>query len=322
MAWKSCSGARAISSTLNTKPATALSADVQSTSSTPALSSVCSAHHHGQHGEREAPAAGEPERLGVGALLARRRRPARERPRHHDQREERRRRHPERHRVLPVGDADRHRDRERQPRAGLQEHEPAVEAEPLVPGQPAACEVARRVGEHRDDEDPVERLRAVEQVVLDRPAQDERDDEEGEREAALDQQRRAQRVVGLEAAGAAVGDRAREQLLDRPVDHRDGHEQHRPQQRDLLVLDVVQDVGRDREVRERHDPREGDADREDAGAAAVAGARGPGQSRTSSIVHGNGERASTTSPWRLSSATNARLDQWLTCPGVLPRSLM
>ena len=43
IAWKSCSGARAISSTLNTKPATALSAEVQSTSSTPALSSVCSA---------------------------------------------------------------------------------------------------------------------------------------------------------------------------------------------------------------------------------------------------------------------------------------
>ena len=42
--------------------------------------------------------------------------------------------------------------------------------------------------------------------------------------------------------------------------------------------------------------------------------------RTSSIVHGNGERASTTSPWRPSSRTNARLDQWLTCPGVLPSS--
>ena len=136
-----------------------------------------------------------------------------------------------------------------------------------------------------------------------------------EREAALDQQRRAQRVVVLEAARAAVGDRAREQLLDRPVDHRDGHEQHRPQQRDLLVLDVVEDVGRDREVRERHDPREGDADREDAGAAAVAGARGPGQSRTSSIVHGNGERASTTSPWRLEQRDERALGPVVDVPG-------
>ena len=38
------------------------------------------------------------------------------------------------------------------------------------------------------------------------------------------------------------------------------------------------------------------------------------------MVHGNGERASTTSPWRDSSDTNERLDQWLRCPGVLPRS--
>ena len=42
------------------------------------------------------------------------------------------------------------------------------------------------------------------------------------------------------------------------------------------------------------------------------------QRRTSSIVQGNGERASTTSPWRESSRTNERLDQWLRCPGVLP----
>ena len=33
------------------------------------------------------------------------------------------------------------------------------------------------------------------------------------------------------------------------------------------------------------------------------------------MVHGNGERASTTSPWRDSSDTNERLDQWLRWPG-------
>ena len=36
------------------------------------------------------------------------------------------------------------------------------------------------------------------------------------------------------------------------------------------------------------------------------------------MVHGNGERASTTSPWRDSSFTKLRLDQWFRCPGVLP----
>src|SRR5262245_56464160 len=41
---------------------------------------------------------------------------------------------------------------------------------------------------------------------------------------------------------------------------------------------------------------------------------------TSSIVHGNGERASTTSPCRDSSAAKLRLDQWFTWPGVFPRS--
>ena len=38
------------------------------------------------------------------------------------------------------------------------------------------------------------------------------------------------------------------------------------------------------------------------------------------MVHGNGERASTTSPCFASSATNERLDQWFRWPGVLPRS--
>ena len=43
IAWKSCSGARVISSALNTKPASAASAAVASTASTGPLSSVCSA---------------------------------------------------------------------------------------------------------------------------------------------------------------------------------------------------------------------------------------------------------------------------------------
>ena len=38
------------------------------------------------------------------------------------------------------------------------------------------------------------------------------------------------------------------------------------------------------------------------------------------MVHGKGERASSTVPYRDRSETNARFDQWFTCPGVLPRS--
>ena len=53
------------------------------------------------------------------------------------------------------------------------------------------------------------------------------------REAGLDRERRSAAGGSCrQAARAAVGDRAREQLLDRPVDHRDDDEQRRPQQRD------------------------------------------------------------------------------------------
>ena len=226
----------------------------------------------------------------------------------------------------PCGDPDRDREREGQARARLEEHEPAVEAEPLVAGQPAAREVARRVGEHRHDEDPVERRRAVEQVVLDRPPQRQRDDEEREREARLDDQRRAQRVVVLEAARAAVGDRAREQLLDRPVDHRDGHEQHRPQQRDLLVVDVVEDVRRDREVRERDHARWWRSRSRGCGRRGRSRTRRRARARALRAGRAASSTGTASAPRRPrrgapSSDTNERLDQWLTCPGVLPRSL-
>ena len=39
---------------------------------------------------------------------------------------------------------------------------------------------------------------------------------------------------------------------------------------------------------------------------------------TSSIVQGNGERASATVPCRESIRANERLDQWFRWPGVLP----
>ena len=111
---------------------------------------------------------------------------------------------------------------------------------------------------------------AVEHVVLEHVPEGQRGAQEGHGEAGLDEQRRAQRMPRLPPAGAAAGDRAREQLLDRPVDHRHDHEEDRPQQRDPLVVDVVERVGGDREVRERDDAGRRDPDREDLGAGAVA----------------------------------------------------
>ncbi len=89
-----------------------------------------------------------------------------------------------------------------------------------------------------------------------------------EREAGLDRDRGAQRVLGV-ALRSALGDRAREQLFDRPVDDGDDDEHHRPQQVQALGVDFVQDVAGDREVREREQARRGDPDREDPRAAPV-----------------------------------------------------
>ncbi len=65
-AWNSCSGARAISSTLKVKPASAAPSapSVAFTSSGPALRKVCSASMISEHRHREAGAVGERE-LGL-----------------------------------------------------------------------------------------------------------------------------------------------------------------------------------------------------------------------------------------------------------------
>ncbi len=118
----------------------------------------------------------------VGLLAA-----AREEPRHDEQRHERRCRHAERHRRLARGDPDHDREREQDARDRLEQDEQAVELEALVAGEKAACEVARRVGEDADDEHPVQRRRTVEEIVLERVSQDERDRQERQRERPLDQ---------------------------------------------------------------------------------------------------------------------------------------
>ena len=68
--------------------------------------------------------------------------------------------------------------------------------------------------------------------------------------------------VAMQAPGPAVGDRAREQLLDRPVDHRQDHEHDRPAQRDPAVGGLVEDVAGGGQVGEGEDPGRGDPDRQ------------------------------------------------------------
>ncbi len=190
-------------------------------------------------------------------------------------------------------------------------------------GQPAAGEVARPVGEHADDEDPVERARAVEQVALDLRGA-------GLSAAARNTSAKPSWINAgtrsewpAESAGAPVGDRPREQLLDRPVDHRQDHEHDRPAQRHAPVGALAEHVARRGQIGEGEDAGRGDPDRQDPSPGGV-GARvllrrarrwarrrlsvhavlrpGPSaaaasdsahqRTRTSSIVHGNGERAS------------------------------
>ena len=153
--------------------------------------------HHREDRGREARAAAQRQpALGLldGGDVGRRvARAAQEEPRHDEQRRERRRR-PCRARPPSAPDAiPRTTASGKQTRDDrLEEHERAVELEALVAGEEAAREVARGVREHAGDEHPVQRRRAVEEVVLDQVAQRERERQERRRERALDQQRDAQ----------------------------------------------------------------------------------------------------------------------------------
>ena len=97
--------------------------------------------------------------------------------------------------------------------------------------------------------------------MLERVAQRQRDGEEEQRERALDREGGPQRVA-RDPARAAVGDRAREQLLDGTVGDADDHEHHRPQHVELAVLRPLlgEHVACDGEVREGQDAGRGDAD--------------------------------------------------------------
>ena len=131
--------------------------------------------------------------------------------------------------VCPSGDSDGHGQREQAARARLHQHQPAVEPEVTMAGEEPAREVAGRVGEHRDDQDPVQARRAAEEVVLQRPAQHERGRREQKPEGELDRRGHAQVLGAADPAGVVVGDRARQELLHRPVEHGHRDEDRRPQ---------------------------------------------------------------------------------------------
>ena len=89
--------------------------------------------------------------------------------------------------VCPLGNADRDGDRKGDARGRLHQHEAAVEREVLVAGQPAAGEVAGRVGERAGKKHVVERAVVIEDVVDELAVQGQRDRQEGKREPKLDQ---------------------------------------------------------------------------------------------------------------------------------------
>ena len=232
-------------------------AEVASTVSTAAFSSVCSESMIARYRTTRSPTRDRSESSSARAALlhaprspgpasaasaprspaprgASRGAPPRERRGYHDERDERRRGDAERDRRLAVCDAEHHRQREAHARERLHQHQTAEQREVLVPGQPAAREVAGGVGERADDEH-VSRARCSgrrrgRSALLCSASATTRKASAKPAWIAIGTR---SGVLGVPAC-AALGDRAREQLFDRPVDHRDDHEHHRPQHVDAL----------------------------------------------------------------------------------------
>ena len=234
IAWKSCSGARVISSALKTTPASAVRrrrADGQHR----ALSSVCSASWIAGHRQREAGARAQRQRALVDRPPARRpARVAHDRPRHDEQRGQRRGEDAQRDRRLPAGEARPRR------RPGSRSARPTRRARARRRGRTTGGRRGSR-GRSSSRRRPASRRRrsSTASPSRRRPRSGRCSASATTRKAAAKpawtSSGIAQRVPAVVAARAAVGDRARQQLLDRPVDDRDDDEQDRPQQRDRAV---------------------------------------------------------------------------------------
>ena len=220
--------------------------------------------------------------------------------RHHHQRDQRRRGDPERDRRLAAGDPERRGDREADPRDRLHQHEAAVQGEVLVSRQPAAREVAGRVGERADDQHVVERAVAVEDFVdqLLRAAPARRPG----RSARSRPGSRSGRAAGVRACRVRGGRRSCARAAVRSAGRSPRSRRTSPTTaRPGAGLTLPRARGwRSRRTRTSSKPGRGDPDRAGSGAAPAARERerraSSRQSRTSSIVQGNGERTSATWP--------------------------
>ena len=185
---------------------------------------------------------------GRGAVPASPRRAADEGERDDGEREQRRGDDAERDRV-----AARRRSRPRpRARTSMRENDsqvssPASSAEAALAGEIAAGEEAGREREHRADVDPVEGLRCRRAGRPERPAQRERDEREADRDHGPGSAPRCAARGRLAAPRSRRSAMLREmQLLDRPVEDRDRHEDRRPEDDDLAVggrVEVVRGEG-------------------------------------------------------------------------------
>ena len=136
---------------------------------------------------------------------------------------------PQCHRLDPVRDPDRDRKRERESRGPLDHQQAGVEPELAPAGEEPAGEESCSEADQGDDQYPVQRRPALEQVVGDRVAKQQQQGDGGQRERRLDQCGDPEHVARVLADLLALGERPREQLLDRPEQGRGGDEDHTDQ---------------------------------------------------------------------------------------------
>ncbi len=165
---------------------------------------------------------------------------------------------------LALGDAEREGEREHHPRGRLGDQEGGEEREAASAAQVAPREERRAEGHDGGEQDPVEGLRSGEEPVLERLLEGRINTARHDGDGELDPCRGPDRGPDVLTACDAVGERAGEQLLDRPVGDRDRHEDGRPQNHDLAVLGGIQVVRGESEEEVREHARGAHARRQEA----------------------------------------------------------